>query len=38
MLISVVRLTRIYTRTGDGGLTRLSDGSEAAKTDLRVAA
>jgi cob(I)alamin adenosyltransferase len=34
----MVRLTRIYTRTGDGGQTRLSDMSETAKTDPRVAA
>jgi cob(I)alamin adenosyltransferase len=34
----VVRLTRIYTRTGDGGDTRLADMSVARKTDLRVAA
>lgn len=34
----MVNLTRIYTRTGDAGRTRLSDGSEAAKTDLRVEA
>jgi len=34
----VVRLTRIYTRTGDGGETHLSDMSRARKTDLRVAA
>jgi cob(I)alamin adenosyltransferase len=34
----VVRLTRIYTRTGDGGQTRLADMSVADKTDLRVAA
>jgi len=34
----MVRLTRIYTRTGDGGQTRLSDMSQTAKTDLRVAA
>jgi cob(I)alamin adenosyltransferase len=34
----VVRLTRIYTRTGDGGQTRLADMSMADKTDLRVAA
>ena len=34
----MVRLTRIYTRTGDGGRTRLSDMSVAAKTDPRVAA
>ena len=34
----MVRLTRIYTRTGDEGQTRLSDMSVADKTDLRVAA
>ncbi|CAN5628032.1 cob(I)yrinic acid a,c-diamide adenosyltransferase [soil metagenome] len=34
----MVNLTRIYTRTGDGGNTRLGDMSEVAKTDLRVAA
>lgn len=34
----MVRLTRIYTRTGDGGRTRLVDFSETSKTDLRVAA
>jgi cob(I)alamin adenosyltransferase len=34
----VVRLTRIYTRTGDGGQTRLADMSVTDKTDLRVAA
>lgn len=34
----MVNLTRIYTRTGDAGTTRLSDNSEAAKTDLRVEA
>ena len=34
----MVRLTRIYTRTGDGGQTRLVDMSVADKTDLRVAA
>ncbi|QLQ15811.1 MAG: cob(I)yrinic acid a,c-diamide adenosyltransferase [Micropruina sp.] len=34
----MVRLTRIYTRTGDAGTTRLSDNSEAPKTDLRVEA
>jgi cob(I)alamin adenosyltransferase len=34
----VVQLTRIYTRTGDGGQTRLSDMSLAAKSDVRVAA
>ena len=34
----MVHLTRIYTRTGDAGSTRLGDMSEVAKTDLRVAA
>lgn len=34
----MVNLTRIYTRTGDGGTTRLGDMSEAAKTDLRLQA
>ncbi len=34
----MVHLTRIYTRTGDGGQTRLVDFSEVSKTDLRVAA
>jgi cob(I)alamin adenosyltransferase len=33
-----VRLTRIYTRGGDGGETSLGDGSRVAKTDARVAA
>ena len=34
----MVNLTRIYTRTGDAGRTRLSDMSETAKTDPRVEA
>ncbi len=33
-----VRLTRIYTRGGDGGETSLGDGSRVAKTDPRVEA
>jgi cob(I)alamin adenosyltransferase len=33
-----VRLTRIYTRTGDTGETSLGDGSRAPKTDARVVA
>jgi cob(I)alamin adenosyltransferase len=37
-VIGMVRLTRIYTRTGDGGQTRLADMSVTAKTDPRVAA
>lgn len=34
----MVNLTRIYTRTGDGGQTRLSDNSLTTKTDPRVEA
>lgn len=34
----MVNLTRIYTRTGDKGKTRLTDNSETPKTDLRVEA
>jgi cob(I)alamin adenosyltransferase len=34
----MVNLTRIYTRTGDAGTTRLGDNSVAAKTDTRLAA
>ncbi len=34
----MVRLNRIYTRTGDDGTTMLADGSRVAKTDARVAA
>ena len=33
-----VVLSRIYTRTGDGGTTALGDGTRAAKTDSRLAA
>jgi len=33
-----VNLTRIYTRTGDDGTTRLGDMSKASKTDPRLAA
>jgi cob(I)alamin adenosyltransferase len=33
-----VRLTRIYTRGGDAGLTSLGDGSRIPKTDARIAA
>jgi cob(I)alamin adenosyltransferase len=32
----MVRLNRIYTRTGDEGTTGLSDGSRIAKTDARL--
>ena len=32
----MVNLTRIYTRTGDGGETRLGDLSKTTKTDLRL--
>lgn len=34
----MVRLTRIYTKTGDDGTTGLGDGSRVAKTDPRVEA
>ena len=34
----MVKLNRIYTRTGDTGTTGLSDGSRVAKTDARMAA
>lgn len=34
----MVRLNKIYTRTGDGGQTHLSDGSRTRKTDCRVVA
>jgi len=34
----VVNLTRIYTRTGDAGTTRLGDLSETSKNDLRLVA
>ncbi|MEN2787708.1 cob(I)yrinic acid a,c-diamide adenosyltransferase [Sphingomonas qilianensis] len=34
----MVKLTKIYTRTGDDGTTGLVDGSRVAKTDARMAA
>jgi len=34
----MVNLTRIYTRTGDGGTTRLGDMSQTSKLDLRLQA
>ena len=34
----LVTLNRIYTRTGDGGTTRLASGAPVSKTDLRVEA
>ncbi len=34
----MVRLNKIYTRTGDGGDTGLVDGSRVSKADLRMAA
>jgi cob(I)alamin adenosyltransferase len=34
----VVVLSKIYTKTGDGGRTRLADMSEVSKNDLRVEA
>lgn len=33
-----MRITRVYTKTGDGGETSLVDGSRVSKDDLRVAA
>jgi cob(I)alamin adenosyltransferase len=36
--VIMVRLTRIYTRTGDGGNTQLTDMSRVSKTDPRVEA
>jgi cob(I)alamin adenosyltransferase len=36
--VIMVRLTRIYTRTGDAGQTQLSDLSKVSKTDPRVEA
>ena len=38
MFDAMVNLTRIYTRTGDAGQTRLADNTETSKTDLRVEA
>jgi cob(I)alamin adenosyltransferase len=35
---AVVRLNKIYTKTGDAGQTGLTDGSRVAKSSLRVAA
>jgi cob(I)alamin adenosyltransferase len=34
----MINLTRIYTRTGDSGTTRLGDMSKTSKTDLRLQA
>ncbi|MFT7691893.1 MAG: cob(I)alamin adenosyltransferase [Candidatus Latescibacterota bacterium] len=34
----MVTLSKIYTKTGDGGLTRLGDNSQVDKTDIRVEA
>src|SRR5688500_16572804 len=36
--LDMVNLTRIYTRTGDGGETRLGDMSKTSKTDPRLEA
>ena len=33
-----MRITKVYTRTGDGGTTRLAGGQELAKDDLRIEA
>jgi len=34
----MVTLNRIYTRTGDAGATRLANGAQVSKADLRVEA
>src|SRR5512142_3060414 len=36
--MAAVHLTRIYTRTGDGGTTAIGDGTRVGKTDLRIVA
>jgi cob(I)alamin adenosyltransferase len=36
--VMAVHLTRIYTRTGDAGTTRLGNNEQVAKTDPRIAA
>jgi cob(I)alamin adenosyltransferase len=36
--LTMVTLNRIYTRTGDGGQTRLATGEQVSKSDLRVEA
>lgn len=38
MISDVVKLNKIYTRTGDGGMTGLVDGSRVSKADARMAA
>ena len=37
-LLSLVKLNKIYTRTGDGGSAGLVDGSRVSKSSLRMAA
>ncbi|WP_432990306.1 hypothetical protein [Dactylosporangium sp. CA-233914] len=37
-MTALVNLTRIYTRTGDGGQTRLGDMSRTSRTDPRLVA
>lgn len=34
----MVTLSKLYTKTGDGGMTRLGDGSQVPKTSARIAA
>ena len=34
----MVKINRVYTRTGDQGTTRLADGTEVSKTDARIEA
>jgi cob(I)alamin adenosyltransferase len=35
---TLVRITKVYTKTGDSGITRLGDNTKALKTDLRIEA
>ena len=34
----MVTLSKLYTKTGDGGMTRLGDMSQVPKTSVRIAA
>ena len=34
----MVKITKVYTKTGDSGVTRLGDNTKALKTDLRIEA
>jgi len=35
---ALVKITKVYAKTGDGGVTRLGDNTKALKTDLRIEA